>query len=100
MRLVRAGGDEDFVTVAAGEEVVEHPDSGEVVWRQGSHLPRWNWHQGPCTRLTERTVSGIFLLESLSPMSITEVEQAATELAEPLQKFSPNAQPEVHPPNT
>ena len=33
MRLIRATGEEDFVTVAGGAETVEHPDTGEVVWR-------------------------------------------------------------------
>jgi DNA/RNA-binding domain of Phe-tRNA-synthetase-like protein len=98
MRLVRAVGDEDFVTVAGGEEVVEHPDAGEVVWRdeRGVTCRRWNWRQGPRTRLTEETVSGIFLLESLAPMPVAEVEAAAAELAELLEKFSPGARIEVH----
>ncbi|MEJ8668194.1 phenylalanine--tRNA ligase beta subunit-related protein [Streptomyces sp. MS1.AVA.1] len=98
MRLVRATGEEDFVTVAGGEEVVEHPDAGEVVWRDdaGVTCRRWNWRQGPRTRLTEDSVSGIFLLESLSPMPVAEAEQAAAELAELLQKFSPGAHISVH----
>jgi DNA/RNA-binding domain of Phe-tRNA-synthetase-like protein len=100
MRLVRAAGDEDFVTVAGGEEVVEHPDAGEVVWRDGTGVTcrRWNWRQGPRTRLTERTVSGIFLLESLPPMPVAEVEQAGAELVELLEKFSPGARITVHTP--
>ncbi|KUO05480.1 B3/B4 domain-containing protein [Streptomyces caeruleatus] len=99
MRLVRATGEEDFVTVAGGEEAVEHPDAGEVVWRDdaGVTCRRWNWRQGPRTRLTEETTSGIFLLESMAPMPVAEVEQAATELAELLEKFSPGAQIEVRP---
>jgi DNA/RNA-binding domain of Phe-tRNA-synthetase-like protein len=98
MRLVRATGEEDFVTVAGGEEVVEHPDAGEVVWRDdaGVTCRRWNWRQGPRTRLTEQTVSGVFLLETLSPMQPAEAEQAATELAELLEKFSPGAEITVH----
>lgn len=97
MRLVRARGDEDFVTVAGGAEVVEHPDAGEVVWcdDRGVTCRRWNWRQGPRTRLTEETVSGIFLLESLAPMPVPEVESAAAELAELLEKFSPGARIEV-----
>lgn len=94
MRLVRATGEEDFVTMAGGEEVVEHPDAGEVVWRDdaGVTCRRWNWRQGPRTRLTEQTVSGIFLLETLSPMPPAAAELAATELAELLEKFSPGAE--------
>ncbi|WP_406438425.1 phenylalanine--tRNA ligase beta subunit-related protein [Streptomyces sp. NBC_01613] len=100
MRLVRATGDEDFVTVAGGEEVVEHPDAGEVVWRDetGVTCRRWNWRQGPRTRLTEETSSGIFLLESLAPMPVAEVEQAGAELADLLEKFSPGARITVHAP--
>ena len=94
MRLVRATGDEDFVTVAAGEEAVEHPDAGEVIWRdeEGVTCRRWNWRQGPRTRLTEETVSGVFLLEGMAPMPLADMEKAATELAELLEKFSPGAQ--------
>ncbi|MGF0173518.1 B3/B4 domain-containing protein [Streptomyces sp. Marseille-Q5077] len=101
MRLVRATGEEDFVTVAGGEEVVEHPDAGEVVWRDdaGVTCRRWNWRQGPRTRLTEDSVSGIFLLETLSPMPVAEAEQAAAELAELLEKFSPGANITVRPPS-
>ncbi|MBY8341583.1 cytoplasmic protein [Streptomyces spinosirectus] len=100
MRLVRAAGDEDFVTVAGGEEVVEHPDAGEVVWRDGTGVTcrRWNWRQGPRTRLTESTVSGIFLLESLAPMPVAAVERAGAELVELLEKFSPGAPITVHAP--
>ncbi|MFF1654171.1 B3/4 domain-containing protein [Streptomyces sp. NPDC058255] len=100
MRLVRATGAEDFVTVAGGEKVVEHPDAGEVVWcdDMGVTCRRWNWRQGPRTRLTEESTSAIFLLESLAPMPVAEVETAGAELAELLEKFSPGAQLTVHAP--
>ncbi|WP_405764684.1 B3/4 domain-containing protein [Streptomyces sp. NBC_01538] len=93
MRLVRATGTEDFVTVAGGEETVEHPDAGEVVWcdETGVTCRRWNWRQGPRTRLTEQTTSAIFLLECLPPMTPEQSRNAATELAELLEKFSPGA---------
>ncbi|MDQ0935545.1 B3/B4 domain-containing protein [Streptomyces turgidiscabies] len=94
MRLVRATGAEDFVTVAGGEEAVEHPDAGEVVWcdEVGVTCRRWNWRQGPRTRLTEQTTSAIFLLECLPPMTAEESRTAGTELAELLEKFSPGAE--------
>jgi DNA/RNA-binding domain of Phe-tRNA-synthetase-like protein len=100
MRLVRATGDEDFVTVAGGAETVEHPDPGEVVWRDdtGVTCRRWNWRQGPRTRLTEQSASALFLLESLAPMPVADVEAAGAELAELLQKFSPGARITVHAP--
>ncbi|MEU9736806.1 phenylalanine--tRNA ligase beta subunit-related protein [Streptomyces sp. NPDC048002] len=93
MRLIRATGEEPFVTVADGAEAVEHPDAGEVVWCDGAGVTcrRWNWRQGPRTRLTEETVSALFLLESLAPEPLAEVERAADELAALLEKFSPGA---------
>jgi DNA/RNA-binding domain of Phe-tRNA-synthetase-like protein len=100
MRLVRADGEEDFTTVAGGEQVVEHCDPGEVVWRDeaGVTCRRWNWRQGPRTRLTEQTVSGLFLLEALAPLPVSEVQAAAAELAELLEKFSPGARITVNAP--
>lgn len=101
MRLVRAVGDEDFVTAAAGEEVVEHPESGEVVWcdETGVTCRRWNWRQGPRTRLTEESTSAIFLLEGLAPMPVADVERAAAELAELVEKFSPGTRITMHAPS-
>ncbi|MFD9905870.1 B3/4 domain-containing protein [Streptomyces sp. NPDC059063] len=96
MRLVRATGDEDFVTMAGGEPVVEHPDAGEVVWRddEGVTCRRWNWRQGPRTRLTEATVNGVFLLEGMG--SEAGLEAAGAELAELLEKFSPGGRVVLH----
>ncbi|MGW5097208.1 B3/B4 domain-containing protein [Streptomyces nodosus] len=100
MRLVRATGDEEFMTVAGGEETVEHPDAGEVVWRDeaGVTCRRWNWRQGPRTRLTEESTSVVFLLEGLAPMPVADLERAGVELAELLEKFSPGARIAVHAP--
>jgi DNA/RNA-binding domain of Phe-tRNA-synthetase-like protein len=102
MRLIRATGREDFVTVAGGEETVEHPDAGEVVWCDdaGVTCRRWNWRQGPRTRLTEKTTSGVFLLESLAPMPVAEVTAAAAELAGLLAEFSPGADIAVRAPES
>ncbi|MEV8318712.1 phenylalanine--tRNA ligase beta subunit-related protein [Streptomyces sp. NPDC059900] len=98
MRLVRATGTEDFVTMAGGERTVEHPDAGEVVWcdDEGVTCRRWNWRQGPRTRLTEDSVNAIFLLEGMGPDS--GAEAAGNELAELLEKSSPGAQLTVHAP--
>ncbi|WP_330177148.1 phenylalanine--tRNA ligase beta subunit-related protein [Streptomyces sp. NBC_01498] len=99
MRLVRATGDEPFHTAAGGEPVVEHPDAGEVVWRddEGVTCRRWNWRQGVRTRLTEESVNAVFLLEALDPMSREALDAAGTELAEKLEKFSPGARITVYP---
>ena len=67
LRLVRATGEEHFVTMVAGEESVEHPSPGEVVWRDdlGVTCRRWNWRQCQRTRLTERTTNAVFICDVL-----------------------------------
>ncbi|WP_327123283.1 B3/B4 domain-containing protein [Streptomyces sp. NBC_01727] len=100
MRLVRSTGQEPFRTVAGGEEAVEHPEAGEVVWcdDEGVTCRRWNWRQGVRTRLTEESVNALFLLEALAPMTIGELEAAGAELAASLEKLSPGAQITVRTP--
>ncbi|MET7547969.1 MULTISPECIES: B3/B4 domain-containing protein [unclassified Streptomyces] len=100
MRLVRSTGQEPFRTVTGGDEAVEHPEPGEVVWcdDEGVTCRRWNWRQGVRTRLTEESVNALFLLESLAPMTIGELEAAGAELAESLEKLSPGAQISVRTP--
>lgn len=100
MRLVRATGQEPLLTVAGGEEGLEHPEPGEVVWcdDEGVTCRRWNWRQGVRTRLTEDSVNAVFLLESLTPMTIRELDAAGAELAETLEKLSPGARITVRTP--
>ncbi|MFE9700623.1 B3/4 domain-containing protein [Streptomyces sp. NPDC006270] len=100
MRLIRATGDEPFPTVAGGEETVERPEPGEVVWcdDEGVTCRRWNWRQGVRTRLTEESVNAVFLLEGLAPMTHGELDAAGAELAAALEQLSPGARITVHPP--
>lgn len=92
-RLVRATGDEPFDTVAAGTPVTEHPDPGEVVWRDdvGVTCRRWNWRQCVRTRITEETREAVFMLERLEPMPLDRLWAAGDELAELLVAGSPQA---------
>ncbi|WP_328687171.1 phenylalanine--tRNA ligase beta subunit-related protein [Streptomyces caniferus] len=97
MRLVRAVGDEPFVTAADGAGTVEHPDAGEVVWcdDEGVTCRRWNWRQGVRTRLTEDSVSALFLLERMAPMTLDELTAAGAELAGWLRQACPDARIEI-----
>ena len=92
-RLVRADGSEPFDTTASGEPVVEHPDPGEVVWRDdlGVTCRRWNWRQGVRTRITPATTSAVFILDALDPMTDDEVHAAADALTAALLVLSPGA---------
>jgi DNA/RNA-binding domain of Phe-tRNA-synthetase-like protein len=85
-RLVRATGDEPFDTVADGEPVIEHPEPGEVVWRDdgGVTCRRWNWRQGRRTQLQVGTTTALFILDALAPMTDEALHAAADDLAERL----------------
>lgn len=81
-RLVRATGDEPFDTVADGAAVVEHPDPGEVVWRDdaGVTCRRWNWRQCTRTQLRDDTRTALFVLDALGPMTDAALLAAADEI--------------------
>lgn len=90
-RLVRADGTEPFDTVKDGAAVVEHPEPGEVVWRDDTGVTgrRWNWRQCVRTRITEETKNALFVLERLAPYPIDRLRAAGDALAELLAAGSP-----------
>jgi DNA/RNA-binding domain of Phe-tRNA-synthetase-like protein len=64
---------------------VDAPKPGEVIWADdvGWTCRRWNWPQGPRTRLTESTRNAYFIIEGMAPaLTETELNEAARELAE------------------
>lgn len=69
--LIRATGDEPFDTSSDGEQIIEHPEVGEVVWCDdaGVTCRRWNWRQCRRTALTDETTAALFILDALAPMS-------------------------------
>jgi DNA/RNA-binding domain of Phe-tRNA-synthetase-like protein len=85
-RLVRATGEEVFDTVAAGEPVIEHPEPGEVVWRDdvGVTCRRWNWRQGRRTALSDDTTATLFIFDALVPMTDDALHAAADDLVDHL----------------
>ncbi len=90
LRLVRATGDEPFETTAGGEPVREHPEPGEVVWRDdaGVTCRRWNWRQCTRTRLTTSTTRAVFVVDTLAG---ADAEEAGAALAAALRRTSPAA---------
>jgi DNA/RNA-binding domain of Phe-tRNA-synthetase-like protein len=92
-RLVRADGSEDFDAMADGSPVTEHPAAGEVIWRddKGVTCRRWNWRQCVRTRITERTTSAIFILDSLAALGTDGLAAAAADLTAALESLSPGA---------
>jgi DNA/RNA-binding domain of Phe-tRNA-synthetase-like protein len=91
-RLEIAVGDENFDTMKDGGPVTEHPQSGEVVWGDdvGVTCRAWNWRQCVRTQLTEDTKNAYFVLDSLSPFSLEELNSAADKLEGHLKQLSPD----------
>lgn len=92
-RLVRAIGSEDFETSTAGEQTVEHPEPGEVIWRDdlGVTCRRWNWRQCVRTRITTSTRTAVFILDGLPALGTGGLRAAEAELTESLTRLSPGA---------
>ena len=91
-RLVRATGAETFDTVADGAPVIEHPEPGEVVWRDdaGVTCRRWNWRQARRTQLEEGTTTALFILDALEPMTDRALGAAADDLVAHLERLGPD----------
>lgn len=96
-RLIVADGSEPFETMANGEPATEIADPGEVVWRddRGVTCRRWNWRQGPRTRLTEDSTALWFVFERLDPMPLSAAEDAAGELVAYLRRLAPGLHADV-----
>ena len=85
-RLIRAIGEEPFDAVANGQNVVEHPDDGEVVWRDDEAVTcrRWNWRQSRRTALSDDTRTAFFILDALAPVTDAELSTATDALVQVL----------------
>lgn len=92
-RLVRAAGDEPFDTVREGQPVTEHPEPGEVTWRDddGVTCRCWNWRQCVRTRITRDTTSAVFILDGLAELGRDGLLAAGEDLAGHLAKLHPGA---------
>jgi DNA/RNA-binding domain of Phe-tRNA-synthetase-like protein len=91
LRLVRATGEERFDTTKDGQSVVDHPEPGEVVWRDddGVTCRCWNWRQCTRTRLSPATTRAVFVIDALSPMDDDALAAAGEALSDALRATSP-----------
>ena len=90
-RLVRATGDEPFDTAADGIAATEHPDPGEVIWRDDAEVTcrRWNWRQARRTQLRQDTTAALFIFDALDPVTDQALQAAADDLAGRLTRLGP-----------
>lgn len=91
--LTIADGAEIFDTMREGALVSEHPDAGEVIWRDdiGVTCRRWNWRQCKRTALTEQSRDLWFVIDRLEPMPLDALMNAGSELKARLLSASPHA---------
>ncbi|MGI9365960.1 MAG: B3/B4 domain-containing protein [Rhizobiaceae bacterium] len=92
-RLIRADGTEGFETTKAGEPHVEHPQVGEVIWRDeiGVTCRRWNWRQGARTRIEQGASELWFVLEALASLPDKRLTEATQQMVDLIQSLSPAA---------
>ncbi|HEX9525953.1 MAG TPA: phenylalanine--tRNA ligase beta subunit-related protein [Streptosporangiaceae bacterium] len=92
-RLARAAGDEPFDTMRDGQAVIEHPEPGEVIWRDddGVTCRCWNWRQCVRTRITHSTTSAVFILDGLAELGPDGLLTAGQDLAGHLTTLHPGA---------
>jgi DNA/RNA-binding domain of Phe-tRNA-synthetase-like protein len=93
-QLLRADGTEPFDTMADGVEVMEHSDPGEVVWCDdaGVTCRRWNWRQARRTQLRDDTVTALFILDALEPMTDEALDAATEDLIAHLRRLGPDVE--------
>ena len=83
LRLVRAAGDETFLTTDHGEPVEELAEPGEPIWRDdlGATCRRWNWRQTTRTAITDDTRNAVFIVDGLGADAASRVQATLEELA-------------------
>lgn len=90
--LTFATGKEPFDTVENGEEVIAHPEPGEVIWADSAGITcrRWNWRQCRRTQLTLDSQNAYFVLDRLAPYSVDALMRAGDDLMSLLEIACPD----------
>jgi DNA/RNA-binding domain of Phe-tRNA-synthetase-like protein len=75
------------------QPVIEHPEPGEVIWRDddGVTCRCWNWRQCVRTRITHATTSAVFILDGLAELGRDGLMAAGRDLAGQLTALHPGA---------
>ena len=72
-----------------GDKESRPPHAGEVIYKDNisAICRRWNWREADRTKLGEETKNCFLVIEGLPPVTKQEIENAAQELKELVQKF-------------
>lgn len=97
LQLAFAQGTEAFDTRRSGEGVVEHPEAGEIVWKDSTGVTcrRWNWRQCERTAVRTETHRGYFVFDCLPPFGLSEALAAARRFMDLIKESSPGAAAEA-----
>jgi DNA/RNA-binding domain of Phe-tRNA-synthetase-like protein len=81
IRLTRADGGEDFVSLGSAEP--QPPQPGEVIYRDdvGVICRAWNWREAERTKLTTATTDAFLCIEAVPPITDAALYAACDELA-------------------
>ena len=71
-----------------GDKEPRSPHPGEVIYKDNvsTICRRWNWREADRTKLTEETKNCVLVIEGLPPVAKEEIEIAAKELKEMVEK--------------
>ena len=86
IRLTKAIGNEDFVTLGSGENAP--PYEGEIVYKdnEGAICRCWNWRESVRTMLTEDTKNAFLCIELTDEKRTEEFENALKDLSKMVQE--------------
>lgn len=72
-----------------GDKEPRPPHAGEVIYKDdlSAICRRWNWREADRTKFTEGTRNCFLIIEGLPPVTRQEIENAAEELRDLVQKF-------------
>ena len=86
IRLTKAIGDEDFVTLGTDENAP--PYEGEIIYKDdaGAICRCWNWRESVRTMLTVNTKNAFLCIESIDDGRENELEAALNDLAASVEK--------------
>jgi len=96
LHLTFADGTEPF-DLLSGDGTPDHPDAGEVVWKDSAGVTcrRWNWRQCRRTRRLPGTKNAYFVIDRMAPYARETLDQAAAELIGHLRRISPGSDLEL-----
>jgi lysyl-tRNA synthetase class 2 len=82
IQLTFADGKEKFKPL--GEEKAEHPEKGEVIYRDDTRVlcRRWNWRDCDETKITEDSKNIILYVEGIPPITKSKLIEVCKELVD------------------